>query len=528
MTTDTLNLIKRSSLAIIALALLVVVLVGQEAHATLQSNASAAGVEVDSTNSAGGFLILGDNMMFFDTTDLSQRGISIDNDGDLVFKVIDAAQNVTETKLLGGDAATRELDNLQNVAINTALLPDTDRAFNFGSSILRWDQGFFSENGISIGSDGDSAQISFNTVLDAIEFSQSLKVDNGLTVNGSLTYVDGNQQAGRIMISDANGNASWADAPAGAGTVTLVQSTDNSISVTNGNTTPDLSVEADNVIIDTFVSGAGVVTNADSVESAIEKLDGNISNLTTTVGNNSTNITNNTNDIADKANRELDNLQNVAINTSLLPGINNTIDLGSSTLRFRDAFIGPASVHIGLDGDEVALSYDTLNDQMQINQSLNVSNGDIILSAGNIELSPGATVDGLDPSTLITEEEILVLPTNANEITASLDLTDINGSGIQANTITLVSKAVAGNIEINISLDAGLTPTSFTINGTTTSFGGANPPAPTSLANAFTIPKQAFSFYMDGNQIKLINVDPFNLPTPSFDEKPISVQIATL
>lgn len=69
----------------------------------------------------------------------------------------------------------------------------------------------------------------------------------------------------------------------------------------------------------------------------------------------------------------LDNLASVAINTSLLPGSDDSIDIGSSTLRWRDLFLGPTSLHIGNDGDEAVISFDTTNDRISFDQPLNIT-----------------------------------------------------------------------------------------------------------------------------------------------------------
>ena len=43
----------------------------------------------------------------------------------------------------------------------------------------------------------------------------------------------------------------------------------------------------------------------------------------------------------------------------LLPGADDTQDLGSASLRWQDLYLGPASIHIGASGDEGILSWDT-------------------------------------------------------------------------------------------------------------------------------------------------------------------------
>lgn len=45
------------------------------------------------------------------------------------------------------------------------------------------------------------------------------------------------------------------------------------------------------------------------------------------------------------------------ISDDLLPSVDDTYSLGSATQRWQDAYIGSSSLHIGLDGDEVILSY---------------------------------------------------------------------------------------------------------------------------------------------------------------------------
>lgn len=67
-----------------------------------------------------------------------------------------------------------------------------------------------------------------------------------------------------------------------------------------------------------FTSGAGSVSAADSILGAIQKLDGNI---------------------AGKAGISLSNLSSVAINTHLVAGADNTVDLGSGTYFFKDLYL---------------------------------------------------------------------------------------------------------------------------------------------------------------------------------------------
>ena len=67
------------------------------------------------------------------------------------------------------------------------------------------------------------------------------------------------------------------------------------------------------------------------------------------------------------ANTALSNLAAVAINTSLLPGVTDSIDLGSDGRRWKDIYLGAETLHIGTDTtDEGKISYDTGNNRLKI------------------------------------------------------------------------------------------------------------------------------------------------------------------
>jgi hypothetical protein len=60
---------------------------------------------------------------------------------------------------------------------------------------------------------------------------------------------------------------------------------------------------------------------------------------------------------------------NLTVTGHILPSTSDTYDLGSSTNRFRDLYLGPNSLHIGTDGDEGVISYDTTNDVFTFNKA---------------------------------------------------------------------------------------------------------------------------------------------------------------
>src|SRR5690606_16113073 len=82
-----------------------------------------------------------------------------------------------------------------------------------------------------------------------------------------------------------------------------------------------------------------------------------------------------------------------------LPGADNTYDLGSSSIRWRDLYLGPNSLHIGEDGDEATLSFDTGTNTLNLDQSLSVQ-GSLTVSnstiqGGSLTVGQAETVDGV-------------------------------------------------------------------------------------------------------------------------------------
>lgn len=77
----------------------------------------------------------------------------------------------TEINSVTGAKATRELDNLQNTAVNADIVPDTNNTHSFGSNLLRWLNGYF--NTITTG----------NVVTDQVQ-----KTSGDITVKNSLDF----------------------------------------------------------------------------------------------------------------------------------------------------------------------------------------------------------------------------------------------------------------------------------------------------------------------------------------------------
>lgn len=84
---------------------------------------------------------------------------------------------------------------------------------------------------------GDAYLASTQTFTGENTFTRPLVVDSTLDVNGSIKMVDGNQQAGYVMTSDANGLASWQAASGGTPAIldSTFTTTDDAFSVRTWN-----------------------------------------------------------------------------------------------------------------------------------------------------------------------------------------------------------------------------------------------------------------------------------------------------
>ena len=89
------------------------------------------------------------------------------------------------------------------------------------------------------------------------------------------------------------------------------------------------------------------------------------------------------------ANTALSNLSATSINQSLLPSADDNYDLGASSYRWRDLYLGPASLHIGTDGDEGIIGYDTSNNTFDFDQSIALSGANSYFNFGGTNGSSG-------------------------------------------------------------------------------------------------------------------------------------------
>lgn len=131
---------------------------------------------------------------------------------------------------------------------------------------------------------------------------------------------------------------------------------------------------------------------------------------------------------------------------SIGPNADDTYDLGSSTARWRDLYLGPGSLHIGTNGNSASVSYDASNNYLAFDPSgssptvLMHDNGDVdlsTLSAGGL-VKAAATTGRLQVATAGTDYEVPLTFTNG--LTRSSNTISLGGS-LTGNT----SIALAGN-----------------------------------------------------------------------------------
>ena len=110
---------------------------------------------------------------------------------------------------------------------NTLALGNEAQAINNNATALGYQAIASNQNSIAIGpatTSVDNSIILGNTTNTTTDSYAATKVGIGtnapsakLHVNGTLRYVDGNQAAGRVLTSDANGNATWETPSSGGG-----------------------------------------------------------------------------------------------------------------------------------------------------------------------------------------------------------------------------------------------------------------------------------------------------------------------
>ncbi|MEM4247840.1 MAG: hypothetical protein QXH80_01115, partial [Candidatus Nanoarchaeia archaeon] len=164
------------------------------------------------------------------------------------------------------------------------------------------------------------------------------------------------------------------------------------------------------------------------------------------------------------ATRELDNLQNVAINTSLLPGADNSIDLGSAAKSWKDVYID-GKITDGTNETTVANIVTKDGTQTLTNKTINPANNSITLSnakiligtAGNVAaeqtVSGDINIDNTGTATIQPNSVALGTDTTGAYVSTIANATNggttITGSGGETANVTVAVNVDNTGIEIS-------------------------------------------------------------------------------
>ena len=236
---------------------------------------------------------------------------------------------------LGSSGANTALSNLASVAINLSLLPGVTNSIDLGSSSYTWKDAYLSgQLKILEGGSNPTKYTIFQGGDQSVDLTYTLPVAYPVTVPG-------------LLKSTTGGVLSW-DTTQYLTSVTA----HNLLSATHGDTTAHTVVRGD------IITGQGSTPKWAALAFPGTPT-GKILQATATdvawstnplsIGTNASVSGSNTGDQTlaglGGANAALSNLSSPAINTSLLPGVDNSIDLGSSSYVWRKGYFA------GLQGE---------------------------------------------------------------------------------------------------------------------------------------------------------------------------------
>lgn len=198
------------------------------------------------------------------------------------------------------------------------------------------------------------------------------------------------------------------------------------------------------------------------------------------------------------ANTSLSNLSNVAINDMLLPGVNNSIDIGSASLAFRNLYLaGAVSAAGAING--LTLTSNSLQSAGALSLAAGGTNQAVTVAgsgSGGVVINPGTGSVTLTGVTCNTSANGGKLTTNASGVLSCADdiggvsvvgtidsqTANANGAVINGNTIYLqtASASAAGLVSTNTQTFAG----NKTFAGATTLQGATTMSGPVTIGSA--------------------------------------------
>ncbi len=140
----------------------------------------------------------------------------------------------------------------------------------------------------------------------------------------------------------------------------------------------------------------------------------------------------------------------------LIPLTDDTYDLGTSALRFRDLYLGPATLHVGTSlTDEATFSYDTSGNIFNIGTD-STSNGDIAFFTDDFYLDKSSGFVGIGSTT----------PTTALSVSGTTTLTNVRVAGTFSASTAISTSNLDASVILSTEID--------TIGELETIMGGTN------------------------------------------------------
>jgi hypothetical protein len=196
------------------------------------------------------------------------------------------------------------------------------------------------------------------------------------------------------------------------------------------------------------------------------------------------------------ANVSLSNLSSVAANTNLSPGVDDTYDLGSTSLRWRDLYVGGNTIHIGASAaDEASVAYSNASNTLSIDTA--AADSYVSLNGGDFTLSKAMDNAALGNDPLATSKfRIYDVKSSAysamNGLTMTLNEQSTNSTDVMGLSMDINNSGALGSGQSNSTYgmymnttdvathDAGATIRTYGVraaanggaSGSTTAYGG--------------------------------------------------------
>lgn len=278
----------------------------------------------------------------------------------------------------GGLATLLSLDGFTNTIVaGTDVLPDVNVTHTLGSETQRWRDLYLGPSSLYIGvGAADQSKLGYDNADEAAQML-TIDADDDESVDATI------DESGRLAVKDgleSMGNTDLSFRTNGVVRARFISETDDA---TEGAFVPELNsvydlgtpelrwreiyVSEGSLRIGSFQNGTKGSQNQQTVdEVTLSYSNGNL--------------------VIDKP---------VANFGSMVPNTDNVLELGSSTNRWAELWLGPNSLHIGTDTYEGSISYDPIAKEMKFNSNNTIGSSELkIDSVGNV-IIPALGAGGL-------------------------------------------------------------------------------------------------------------------------------------